>query len=413
MRLLPFEYAVRNLGRAPLRLAASLTGAALVVALVLAAGSFVRGMERSLSVSGGRDNVILLGAGSEESVERSQISQNVAGLVAASVPGIRTRLGVPYVSPEVHMALLVRAGRNSPSEPEAPARANAPDPSPKRQKGQGNADLNAVFRGVTSTAYLVHPQVRVVEGRTPQPGQYEMMVGSLAATRLGVSAETVAVGRSLWFDNHAWTITGRFEAPNTVMAAEIWVPLADLQIATRRESSISCVVLTLGSAEYEDVAAFAAQRLDLEIRAVRESDYYASLLKFYRPVRGMIWATAILIALGGLFGGLNTMYAAFASRVRELGALQTLGFSPAAIVVSFLQESLLATSAGGLAAALLCVPLLDGIAVKFSMGAFALVLDAPVLIGGLAAGAGLAIVGIIPPLWRCLRLPIVESLRIA
>ena len=69
------------------------------------------------------------------------------------------------------------------------------------------------------------------------------------------------------------------------MDAEIWVPLTDLQVATRRESTISCVILTLDDAEYEDVAAFAAQRLDLEIRAVRESDYYASLLKFYRPVR--------------------------------------------------------------------------------------------------------------------------------
>jgi putative ABC transport system permease protein len=389
VKLLPFEYAVRNLGRSPLRLAASLIGAALVVALVLAAGSFVRGMERTMSVSGSSKNVILLGAGSEESIERSQIGLNVAGLVTGSVPGIRTNLGVPYVSPEVHMALLVRTGREAEQE------------------------LNAVLRGITNTAYLVHPQVRVVEGRPPLPGEYELMVGSLAATRMGLPSEALAVGRSLWFDNHAWTITGRFEAPHTVMDAEIWVPLTDLQVATRRESTISCVILTLDDAEYEDVAAFAAQRLDLEIRAVRESDYYASLLKFYRPVRGLVWATAILIALGGLFGGLNTMYAAFASRVRELGALQTLGFSRTAIGVSFLQESLLASSAGSLAAALICVPLLNRVAVKFSMGAFALVLDAPVLIGGLAAGAALGIIGIIPPLWRCLRLPIVESLRTA
>ncbi|HRT42922.1 MAG TPA: ABC transporter permease, partial [Phycisphaerae bacterium] len=137
MKLLPFEYAVRNLGRSPLRLAASLIGAALVVALVLAAGSFVRGMERTMSVSGSSKNVILLGAGSEESIERSQIGLNVAGLVTGSVPGIRTNLGVPYVSPEVHMALLVRTGREAEQE------------------------LNAVLRGITNTAYLVHPQVRV------------------------------------------------------------------------------------------------------------------------------------------------------------------------------------------------------------------------------------------------------------
>ena len=130
-----------------------------------------------------------------------------------------------------------------------------------------------------------------------------------------------------------------------------------------------------------------------------------------RPVRAMIWVTAALIALGGCFGGLNTMYAAFAARVRELGALQTLGFPRRALAISFLQESLLATSAGGILAAIVSLVGLNGVAVRFSMGAFALVVDAPVLLGGLAAGAGLAVIGVIPPLWRCLRLPITEALR--
>ncbi|UCG33810.1 MAG: ABC transporter permease [Phycisphaerales bacterium] len=388
MRLLPFEYAVRNLGRSPLRLVASIIGSALVVALVLAAGGFVRGMERSLLVSGSHDNVILLGAGSEESVERSQIGMSTATLVTASVPGIRARAGETYVSPEVHMAMVVKTERDSAQE------------------------LNAVFRGVTAAAFLVHPQVRVAEGRPPRSGENEIMVGQLAATRLGVSPEALAVGKSLWFDHHPWKITGRFEAPNTVMDAEIWCPLTELQIATRRDT-LSCVVLTLDDAELEDVAVFCAQRLDLELVAVRESDYYAGLARFYRPVRLMVWVTAALIAIGGLFGGLNTMYAAFGARVRELGALQTLGFSRASIVVSFLQESLLATSCGGLLAAILSMLFLDGLAVRISMGAFALSLDAPVLAGGLAAGACVAVVGIVPPLYRCLRMPIMEALRTA
>lgn len=389
MTLLPFEYAVRNLGRSPTRLVAAVAGSALVVALVLAAGGFVRGMQRSLAVSGSPDNVILLGAGSEESLERSQIGLQVAGLVAASVPGIRERLGVQYVSPEVHMALVLKTDRDATQE------------------------LPAVLRGVTPPAFLVHPQVRIVEGRAPQPGHYELLVGRLAATRLGVAPETLAIGRTLWFDNRDWTIVGRFEAPQTVMDAEIWCPLMELQIATRRETTISCVILTLGDATYEDVAVFAARRLDLELVATRESDYYAGLARFYQPVRAMVWGTVLLIALGGLFGGLNTMYAAFASRVRELGTLQTLGFSRTAIVVSFLQESLLATAAGGLVAAAISLALLDGIAVRFSMGAFALNVDAVVLLTGLGAGAAMATIGILPPLWRCLRLPIVEALRTA
>lgn len=386
MRLLPFDYAVRNLGRSPLRLAASVLGSALVVLLVLAAGGFVRGMTRSLSISGSARNMILLGAGSEESVERSQIGMDVPTQVAASVPGIRRRLGVDYVSPEVHMALAVARSATDPEE------------------------LPAVCRGITPAAFLVHPQVRIIAGRPPRAGACELLAGRLAATRLGVSDADLAVGRTLWFDGRAWTITGRFAAPQTVMEAELWVPLADLQIATRRDT-LSCVVLTLDTATPADVAAWCAQRLDLELVALRESDYYAGLSAFYRPVRALVWTTAVLIALGGLLGGLNTMYAAFAARVRELGTLQTLGFPRRALLVSFLQESLLATAAGGILAAVFALLLLDGLAVRFSMGAFALTVDPPVLLAGLAAGAGLAVLGIAPPLWRCLRLPIVEALR--
>jgi len=386
MRLLPLEYAVRNLGRSPLRLVASVLGSTLVILLVLAAGGFVRGIERSLSIGGGESSVIILGAGSEESVERSQIDMSVPTLVAASVPGIKRRLGVDYVSPEVHMALVVKTSQQSASE------------------------LQAVVRGVTASAYLVHPQVRIVEGKSPRPGEYELMVGRLAATQLGVPETELAIGRKLWFDNRAWTISGRFAASQTVMDAEIWVPLTDLQIATRRDT-LSCVVLVLDEATLEDVAVWCAQRLDLELVAIRESDYYAGLHDFYRPVRAMIWATAALIALGGLLGGLNTMYAAFAARVRELGTLQALGFSRRALAVSFLQESLLVAATGGIVAAAVGLLLLDDLGVRFSMGAFALVLDAPVLFGGLAAGIALAVFGVLPPLWRCLRLPIVEALR--
>ncbi len=386
MRLLPFEYAVRNLGRSPIRLVASVLGGALVALLALSAGGFVRGMEKSLRVSGGERNVMLLGAGSEESVERSEIRPNVGTLVSGSVAGIRERLGVAYVSPEVHVAMVMRT---------------APEDERESQ---------AILRGVTSAAFLVHPQVQIIAGAAPRQGAYEVMVGQLTATRMGVEPGDLAIGRRLWFDNHAWTITGHFAAPQTVMDAEIWIPLTDLRVSTRRET-ISCVVLTLDTATLDDVRIWAAQRLDLELVAIRESTYYASLLTFYKPVRVMVWVAAALIALGGLFGGLNTMYAAFATRVREIGALQTLGFPRRAIILSFLQESTLAMTAGAIGASLLALWLLDGTAVRFSMGAFAITIDAPVLLLGLLSGVALGAIGVIPPLWRCLRLPIAEAIR--
>ena len=384
MRLLPWDYGVRNLGRAPVRLALSLFGSALVVLLVLAASAFVRGMERSLTISGSAGNVILLGAGSEESVERSEVSPATGSMVAAGVSGIKQRQGVSYVSPEVHHATLLKEER------------------------ENEQTLLALLRGITPAAFLVHPQIRITSGRAPE-GQ-ELLVGRLAAAKLGVPEERLAIGRTFWLDHRPWTICGRFEAPGTVMEAEIWCPLRSLQLATKRDS-LSCVVVTLDEAEFADVEIFCKRRLDLELVALRESEYYAKVLAFYRPVRVLVWITAFLIALGGLFGGLNTLYAAFAERVRELGTLQALGFSRTALVLSLMQESALTSAAGALVAAGLGLLVFDGLAVRFSMGAFGLVLDAPVMALGLGAGLALGILGVLPPAWRCLRIPIQEALK--
>ncbi len=387
MRLLPWDYGVRNLARSPLRLSLSLAGAALVVLLVLAAGAFVRGMDQSLRESGNPSNVILLGAGSEESFERSEIAPAVAGLVQAAVPGIKSRLGVPYVSPEVHMQSVIRENRDA------------------------DRPMQILVRGVTPAAFLVHPQARVIDGRFAEPGRDEVIVGTQAATNMGLAQERLSVGQTLYFDDRVWTIVGRFEAPGTVMEAEIWTPLSDLQIAARRDN-LSCVVLTLDAhGEFDDVDAFARQRLDLELVALRETDYYSNLRAFYRPIQAMVWVTAILIASGGLLGGLNTMYAAFASRVRELGSLQAIGYPRHAIVLSLVQESVLASVAGAIVGAAIGVFLLDGVAVRFSMGVFGLVVDSVVLATALGAGLVLGLIGGLPPAWRCLKLPIAEALK--
>ncbi|MEM7624923.1 MAG: ABC transporter permease [Planctomycetota bacterium] len=388
MRQLPFEYAFRNLGRSPVRLAASLVGAALVVLLVLAAVGFIRGMSLTLDKPETlHENVILLGAGSEEAIERSQIDAGIDTIAAASIPGIKTIDGVAFVSPEIHVALPLRKSLDSDEE------------------------LEAVLRGVRDAAYLVHPEVEILEGRRPVPGADELLVGSLAATRLGLPDERLALGNTLAFDGRTWTIVGRFAAPSTVMDAEIWVPLSDLKVATKRESTLSTVILSLGDASFADVDLFAKSRLDLELAAVREADYYAALNTFYQPIKQMVLVTAALIALGGVLGGLNTMYAAFAARVREVGMLQSLGFTRLAILLNLAEESLFTAACGTILGVVIGLLTLDGIAVRFSMGAFQLQLDPPVILAGIAAGLLVGVVGVIPPGIRCLRLPITQALK--
>lgn len=387
IRQLPFDYALRNLARSRVRLGATLLGSTLVVLLALAASGFVRGMQRTLSHHDAlHRNVMILGVGSEEGVERSQIDASVAGQAAASIPGLRTEHGVVFASPEIHAAL--------------PVRADAAD-----------TERQAVMRGVRPVALLVHPEVEITQGRPPRAGADEIMLGALAPAQLGLPDERLAPGQTLWFDNRAWTVSGRFTAPGTVMDAEVWIPLPDLQIATRRENSLSCVVLTLEEATFADADLFAKSRLDLEITAIPEADYYASIGAFFRPIRVMVLVTAALIGAGGVLGGLNTMYASFASRVREVGTLQALGYTRRAIITSLAEESVFVAACGALIACALALLLLDGVAVRFSMGAFALTIDPPVLLAGMATGLAVGLIGAIPPAVRCLRLPIAAALR--
>ncbi len=390
MRRLPLDYAVRNLGRSLLRLALSVLGSVLVVLLVVAAGGFVRGMTAALRHAGDERNIVVMGVGSEESFERSEIPGATASLLNATVPGLRSRMGVVFVSPEVHVQLPIGMSEGA------------------------DAGRLILVRGVTPAAMLVHGQVQIIDGRLPQPGRDEILAGRLAHTKLGLPVAAFAVGSKVRIEGRDWTVAGRLAAPQSVIDGEIWMPLQDLKQLTKRETD-SCVVATLGdgpgAAELADVQAFCRQRLDLEITAMTESSYYSRLSAFFAPIRAVTWITAGLIAMSGLFGGLNTMYAAFASRVRELGMLQCLGYRRGAIVLSLVQESCLTMIAGALLACGAALVFLDGLAVQFSIGAFGLRIDAPVLLMGMGAGLALGLIGALPPAFGCLRLPIPESLK--
>jgi len=381
--MLPFSYALRNLLRDPWKLIQKVGGSCLVVFLVFAAGSFNRGMEEILRASGSRENAIILGAGSEESVERSEIALQTESHVTSGIRGIEKRLGVPAVSGEVHYMGVIEIG------------------------GQGEAQ--ALLRGVTPAAFEVHQEASVVEGRYPRPG--EVLVGRLAWHTLGVPEASLEPGAEITFEGQTLKIAGLFAAPGTVMESEVWMNRTDLMTLAQRES-LSCVVIHLESEDdYREADLFCKQRFDLELVAIRESDYYARLARFYGPIRGMTWLTAGLVGAGAVFGGLNMLYAAFASRIRELGTLQAVGFPRSAILVSLVQESLLAVLLGTLLAALLAVWLLEGVNVPFSIGTFQLTLQLPIILLGLGTGVALGTLGALPPALRCLGAPLPAALR--
>ena len=381
--MLPFAYAVRNLFRSKTRLLQTIGGSALVVLLVMAAVAINAGMKRVLSASGSPHNVILVGAGSEESIQRSEVPEGTAGIAEAAVPGIAESLGVRAVSNEIHYMNFL----------ELP----------------GGRRVQAMLRGVTPQALRVHPEVRITAGSFPAAGQ--VMAGRLAWRKLGVAENDLSPGEKVILDGQELTISGTFAAPGTVLESEIWTTLGDLRVLAKRET-VSCVVLRLDNPDdFSEADLFAKQRLDLELSALRESDYYARLSAFFRPLRAMTWITAGLIAAGALFGGLNTLYAAFASRVREMATLQAIGFGRTSLLASLVQESTLACLTGTLLASLIAVLALDGRTIPFSIGAFTLEIGPEVAITGILTGLLLGLIGALPPAIRCLKPPLPAALR--
>lgn len=389
MRLLPFDYAARNAGRKPLRTFLTTIGAGAVVFLVILMGSFVQSLSATMRSSGEPRNVIVLGLGSEDFLEQSEISPAVPTMLAASIQNVVKQNEQPLLSPEIHHSAIIRP-------------ANAP-PADERVAHKG------LVRGITPMAFQVHRQVYLLDGRLPNSG--EVLAGKLAATKLGIPPAALSTGAEINFEGRTWKVVGHIDAPGTVYEAELWVPLQDIKLQTKRDT-ITCVIARMQSeADYGELDLFCKSRLDLELSAVKESTYYGGLAKFFRPMQVMGWIMALLVVASGLFGGLNTMIAAIASRTRELACLETLGFGRMAVVISLLQESILQVGTGTLIASGLAAVLLSGTAVRFTMGAIALRVDGPILAAGVAAGLVLAVLGTIIPALRLVRTPLVQLLR--
>lgn len=383
-RRLPWDYGVRNLFRRPSRSALTLAGLSIVVLLVLVVVGFIRGLEASLAATGQQNVVLVYSMSSGADIENSAIPSRTPALLSASVAGVREQYGVKYVSPELYLGTRIKTS------------------------GQEKGGLGLV-RGVTTSTPLVRQQVQLIEGAWPGPG--EVLVGRLAHSKLGCDKKSLAIGEKVAFDGHNWKVSGIFTANGAAFESELWCPLDDLQAALKRQD-LSLVAVTMSSSEAAaDVDMFCRERIDLELKAIAEIDYYAELQKHYRPVRMLGWVVVCLVAGSGVFAGLNTMYGAVVGRVRELATLQAMGFRRRAIMLTLIQEATLLSCSGALVACLLGLLFVNGTAVRFTMGAFMLRVDSAGILIACATAVALGVIGAIPPATKAMRLPIVEAIK--
>ena len=384
LRLLPFDYPLRNIARRPLRSILTTAASALVAALLVTTAAFVHGLESSHIATAPPRTAILLSRASEGDLLRSSIAPSVPSLVAADVSGILSVEGEPAVSAEIHMGTDLHLQEDGPG-------------------------YQAFVRGVTERAFLVHEAVTVIEGRPF--GAREAIIGRLTAEKLGIPPTELTVGRPILVEGGSFTISGIFAAPGTTLESEIWLPLGELQGHAKREDLSAVFVRTRTEDALADVDYFAQRRLDLELTCMSAKAYYARLAAYFAPIVALAWAMAAIIGLAALASGANTLVASVQDRVRELATLRSVGFKATALVVALMQEALLFAAAGGLLGLLVTRILLARTSMSIAMTAFRIVADPVSVLVGLGGVLAVALAGTLPAALRVLRMPIARALK--
>jgi putative ABC transport system permease protein len=384
---IPLVYNVRSLLRRPVSSAMTALGVALVVGVFIAMLALANGFRMALVRTGSPDNVLVLRKGADSELS-SGISRDNAAIIAA-LPQIRAGAdGRPLVSPEVFVPM------------------NLADAA-------GGGDRLVVARGVTAEAFQVRRNVRIVEGRRFAPGRDEVIIGSAIAPRLAHSA----VGDTIQFGGRGWLVAGHFSAGGSAFESEIWGENEQLMPVLRGQV-FQVVVLRLGG-----VGQFAEAKRALEtdprlqVDAHRESDFYASQSLVLRNILNFlaIFITGIM-AIGAVFGAVNTMYAAVASRTGEIAVLLTLGFKPRSVLASFLAEAAFLALVGGLLGCLVALPI-NGIVTSttnwssFSQLAFQFLVTPRILAEGVIFSVVMGLLGGFFPARRAARVPVAQAIR--
>ncbi len=368
--------------------AATILGVAGVVAVLIGVLSIAAGFRRAMAASGAADSAVVLRSGADSEMV-SGFSREETRLIA-DAPGVARNARGPLASAELFVIINL----------------------PKRSTG---TDTNLPLRGVEGAAVEVRDQVKFVAGRMFEPGKNEVIVG------LGAARETagIEVGANIKVGRESWPVVGIFSAGGGIAESEIWTDAKVLQDAYHRGDSFQSVYVRLASpGAFQQFKDALTANPRLSVKAERQSEYYAeqsTLLTTLITTLGI--GIAALMAVGAVFGALNTMYSAVAARTREIATLRALGFGRGAVVVALMIESLVLALAGGAVGAGLAYVAFNNFRAatmnwqSFSQVTFAFAVTPRLLVQGVIWATLIGLVGGLLPAIRAARLPIAAALR--
>ncbi|HET7697293.1 MAG TPA: ABC transporter permease [Vicinamibacterales bacterium] len=366
----------------------AIIGIAGVVVVFLGVLSIAEGFRAAMAGVGDPQTVIVMRAGSDTEMT-SGLSGDTARLIM-DTPGIARNERGPVASPE----LFVIVGHPTKKDP---------------------SDANVPLRGVSSAALQVRPEIRIVEGRMFTEGTNEIVVGRAASRQFA----NLDVGSQTRWGQNNWKVVGIFEANGSAAESEIWCDARVLQPAYQRGNSYQSVYVRLESPEgFQAFKDALTSNPQLSVTAIREPDYFAAQSDVLNSIITTIgFLIAGLMGIGAVFGAVNTMYTAVASRTREIATLRALGFGNFPVVFSVLSEAVILSLVGGVIGGLLAWIAFDGYQTStmnfqsFSQVAFAFAVTPKLLGTALVYALLMGLVGGMLPAIRAARLPVVTALR--
>lgn len=385
---IPFVYNVRNVVQRPVSTVTTAIGIGLTVAVLLAAMALAEGFRATLVSTGSPDNAFVLRKGADNEIS-SGISLDAASILRAH-PAVATG---PDGRPRASLEMLTTT--------------NLP------RVGQ-HGSSNVRVRGIDLDAISVRAKPVLVAGRMFTPGTDEVVVGATIAPRF----VGCGVGDEILFQKRPFKVVGHFRAGGASFESEIWGDARVLMPVFHREGGYQVVVLRM-----KDPSRFAALKQELEadprlgVQVVRENAFYEDQSSGTTAlIRGLGIFITVIMAVGALFGAANTMFAAVRSRTREIATLLVLGFSPGAVMLSFVVESVLLALTGGVLGCLIALPI-NGITTSttnfqsFSEVAFQFRVTPALMIAALVFAAVLGALGGFFPALRAARQAPAAALR--
>lgn len=385
---IPLTYNIRSVRVRWTTAIVAVLGIAGTVSVFVAMLAMARGFRATLVSSGSANNAMVRRAGSTAEMESAVTLEQVQ--IMETAPGVERDRGGPLVSAEV---VVIAA-------------------FPLKATG---TDANVQVRGVSPRALSVRDTVKMARGRFFEAGRTELVVGrNVASTYTGF-----AVGNSIKFGGQTWAVVGVFDAGGSAFDSEIWSDANVLNETYQRPPGIfQSVTVHLTSADalpqFKD-AITADPRLTVQVE--REVDYYEkqsrNLTKTITILGSLV---AGIMAIGAVFGALNTMYSAVSERGREIATLRALGFGSGSVVLSFLFEALFIAFVGGVLGCLAALPV-NGLTTgtmnwqTFSHLAFAFKITPALLLWGIVFALAMGLIGGLPPAIRAARRPVASALR--